>query len=83
MNNKDLAVSFIWKDWSTQSFGYILINIVLNTLERNNRSAEILLSVSANFQYLLLLKCFHALLTVGAIAVSNSPLIWTFSQLCI
>ena len=46
MNNKDLAVSFIWKDQSIQSLDYILINIVLNHSERHNRSAEILVSVS-------------------------------------
>jgi len=46
MNNEGLAVSFIWKDWSTQSLGYILISIVLNPLERYNYSAEILVSVS-------------------------------------
>ena len=46
MNNEGLAVSFIWKDRSAQSFCYILINIVLNPLERHNRSAEILVSVS-------------------------------------
>ena len=42
MNNEGLAVSFIWKE-----FGYILISIVLNPLERQNRSAEILVSVPA------------------------------------
>jgi len=50
MNNEGLAVSIIWKDQSTQSLGYILINIMLNPLERHNRSAEIL--VSKDFQYL-------------------------------
>jgi len=46
MNNEGLAVSFIWKDRLAQSLGYILINIVLNPLERPNHSAEILVSVS-------------------------------------
>ena len=46
INNEGLAVSFIWKDWSAQPLGKILINIVLNPLERHNRSAEILASVS-------------------------------------
>jgi len=45
MNNEGLAVSFIWKDRSAQSLGYILLNIVLNPLERHNRSAEILVTV--------------------------------------
>jgi len=43
MNNEGLVASFIWKDLSAQSLGYILINIVLNGLERNNCSAEILI----------------------------------------
>jgi len=46
MNNEGLAVSFIWKNQSAQSLGYSPINIVLNTLERHNRSVEILVSVS-------------------------------------
>ena len=46
MNNEGLVVSFIWKDQSAQSLGYILISIVLNPLERHDRSAEILVSVS-------------------------------------
>ena len=46
MNNEGLAMLFIWKDWSAQSLGYILISIVLNPLERNSRSVEILVSVS-------------------------------------
>ena len=46
MNNEGLALLFIWKDRSTQSLGYILINIVLNPLERHDRSAEILVSLS-------------------------------------
>jgi len=48
MNNEGLAVSFIWKDQSAQSLGYIPINIVLNPLERHNHSAEILVSVSVS-----------------------------------
>jgi len=44
MNNECLAVSFIRKDRSAQSD--IPISIVLNPLERHNRSAEILVSVS-------------------------------------
>ena len=46
MNNKALAVSFIRKDPSAESLAYILINGVLIPLERHNRSAEILVSVS-------------------------------------
>jgi len=46
MNNDGSAMSFIWKDRSAQSLGYILISIVLNPLERHNRSAEMLVSVS-------------------------------------
>jgi len=46
MNNQSLAVSFIWKDQSAKSLGHILINIVLNPLERQNRSDEILVLVS-------------------------------------
>ena len=46
MNNEGLAVSFIWKNRSAQSLGYILVTIVLNPLERRNRSAEILVLVS-------------------------------------
>ena len=46
MNNEGLAVSFIWKNRSAQSLGYILISIVLNPLERQYRSAELLVSVS-------------------------------------
>jgi len=46
MNNEGLALSFIWKDRSSQSVDYILISIVLNPLERHHRSAEILVSVS-------------------------------------
>jgi len=46
MNNEGLAVPFIWKNLSAQSLGYILINIVLNHLERENRSAEVLVLVS-------------------------------------
>ena len=46
MNNERLAASFIWKDRSAQSLGYILINIVLSPLEKRSRSAEILVSVS-------------------------------------
>jgi len=46
MNNEGLAVSFIWKDRSAGSLGYILQNMVLNHLERHNRSAGILCSVS-------------------------------------
>jgi len=47
MYNKGLAVSFIWKDQSSQSLDYILINIMLKPLERYNHSAEMLVSVSA------------------------------------
>jgi len=36
MNNDGLAASFIWKDRSAQSFGYILINIVLNPLKKKS-----------------------------------------------
>ena len=50
MNNRGLAVSFIWKNKSVQQFGYILISIVLNPLERHNRSAEILVSVSMEYK---------------------------------
>jgi len=47
MNNEGLlAMSFIWKDQSAQSVGYIPISIVLNPLESHNHSAEILVSVS-------------------------------------
>ena len=46
MNTEGLAVSFIWKNRSAQSFGNILIYIMLNPLERQNRLAEILVSVS-------------------------------------
>ena len=48
MNNEGLDhvdVSFIWKDLSDQSSGYILIHIVFHPLERDNLSAEILVSV--------------------------------------
>ena len=45
MNNEGLAVSFIWKDCSAQSLGYILI-----TLERYNRLAEIIVSVSVQYE---------------------------------
>jgi len=41
MKNEGLAVSLIWIDWSAESLGYILINIVLNPLERHSRSGEI------------------------------------------
>ena len=50
MNNDGLAVSFIWKDGSAQSLGYILIIIVLNPLERHNRTAEILVQSSCNMK---------------------------------
>jgi len=46
IHNECLALSFIWKDRSAKSLGYIMINIVLNTLERYDRSPEILVSVS-------------------------------------
>jgi len=49
MNNYGSAVSFIWKDRSPQSLGYLELPppyIVLNPLERHSRSAEILVSVS-------------------------------------
>ena len=50
MNNEGLTVSLIWKYRSVQSLGYILIiNIVLNHLERHNRSAEILVQSLCNF----------------------------------
>jgi len=40
------AVSFIWKDRSAQSLGYIQINMALTPLERQNRSTNIIISVS-------------------------------------
>ena len=46
ITNYSLAVSFTRENWSAQSLGYILISIALNPLERHNRSAEILISVS-------------------------------------
>jgi len=45
-NNYGLAESFIWKNQSTQTLSYILISIVLNPLEKHNRSAELLVPVS-------------------------------------
>jgi len=45
MNNEGLAVLFISKDWSAQLLGYILINIVLNTLDRHSNLAETLVSL--------------------------------------
>jgi len=50
MNNEDLAVSFMWKDQSAQSLGYILISSVLNPLERHSCSAEILVSAPCNMK---------------------------------
>ena len=52
MNKEGLAVDYhsSEKNCSTQSWGYIMINIVLNPLERHNRSAEILVSVSVYYE---------------------------------
>ena len=50
MNNYGIAVSFVWKDRSAQSLDYILINIVLNPLERHNRSDEMVVSVSVQYE---------------------------------
>jgi len=79
MNNECLAVSFIWEDRPAQSFGYILISILLNPLKKtqsfswnNSLSLRVIWNDLLKDIYCLpLVKSCLPLLRVGAIGISN------------